>query len=820
VASLDWTQQAQNIAHHFGNGKEAVQSDGSWMTLCPIHGDSTKPNLHVTPAKDRILLHCYACGDTNKQDLIKVVAADFQLSEKGTKAKQPDPLKKAERGRWINPIPSTAPARPADCYLGQKYGRRAPDLLWAYLNQNREVILFNARFNIVEEDGTTSKQYRRLALYYPAEGPEVPNWSWFGPDKSLPLYGLEQLTGNWWEKPVLLVEGEKAADEARKIFPEMVVIAFPGGANSFKHVDWNPLLGDKKLSVITLWPDNDTTGKTMAHDQTGIAGFLKDFGIRTRVVPVFNEVELPNKWDLADPLPEGWDRQNLIDLLNKADFSEVSDHIRVSRYCATLAGRPLNTEEFIKESGRTCMALEASAGSKCLQCPQRGRISKPADLTFIPDIQLDWVYLTRHKGFHNVRTQEALDHQGFNAHWSADPSYTLTGPTCATNILLASDLTSRAYDYGYMPNGPAVLVDNRGQRRLNVWSGFALDPETGAEPTPWLELGQYLVTDNFVLNHMYDWLAYLVQNPGKKINHGMLLISHTQGVGKDSFIEPIREIFGQGNCRDISSRSLDSAFNEYLLQTKLLIISELDTIGHRNSTYDYLKPLLAAPPTTLNVNVKGMKQIEIDNLIQVIAFSNKDIPVAIEDNDRRLLVYNIHHSVEQRWSPERFRSYYQWLKQGGAKQVFGWLMARDISAFDAASPAPSTEAKHELALAANGYFAQIYDRIRDGVPPFHVDVLAIEDVYGVLKDMSRGRMRETAFEQFLQSRNGGRLSKRVQINNRKMVLFACRHFSFWEAQSHETIRMAYKGGYYDMTSPTNKPIEAPAEEGPLGKFQF
>ena len=818
ASTMNWLQQAETIAHHFGKGKEAPGNDGSWMTLCPAHGDSSKPNLHVTPAEDRILLYCHACGDTNKPELIKLVSAEFQLSDKVSKSKPIPTLKKSERGQWINPIPANSPARPNDCYLNQDVGRRTVDMLWSYLNPNKEVMLYNARFNIVAEDGVVSKEYRRLALYAPLTGPLVPTWSWYGPDASLPLYGLEQLVDEWWTKPLILVEGEKSADAARETFPEAVVIAFPGGAGHFKRIDWAPLLGAGKVSSAILWPDNDKAGRIMAHSPNGLSAYLAKQNVRVRVVPVFDVPDLPEKWDLADPLPPDWDRNSLTALLDKAVYAEVADATRVSRYCGTLAGMDITVEEFMAKSHVPCATLSKDADALCLRCPQFGRISQPADLTFIPDIQLDWVYLTKHKVFHNVRTQEVLDHQGFNAHWASDPSYTLSGPACATNAILTDDNTSLAYEYGYQPNGPAMIVEARGQRRLNIWTGFALEPDYVTEPTVWLALGDYLIKDKGILNHIYDWLAYLVQYPEKKINHGMLLISNTQGVGKDSFIEPIREIFGPGNCQDISSRSLDSQFNEYLLQTKLLVISELDTIGHRSSTYDYMKPLLAAPPMMLNINVKIMKQIEVPNLVQVIAFSNKEVPVSIEENDRRLLVYDIQHTPEQRWGSEKFDDYYRWRKAGGARQVFGWLMKRDVSAFDASAPAPGTEAKRIMAEGSVPALAFLADMLRNVAPPFHADLVSVTDIIELLKQ-SAGKTRIGAFERFMGKYDAGRIPMRVRVDKVRVQMFACRHFGFWSKQSEDTLRRAYKGQYYDM-APLSATDQTPGDTPKVQPFEF
>src|SRR5262245_5795879 len=57
-----------------------------------------------------------------------------------------------------------------------------------------------------------------------------------------PLYNLDQLTARAGA-PVLVVEGEKAADAAVKLLPDMVVTCSPFGAKSARKADWSVLAG-------------------------------------------------------------------------------------------------------------------------------------------------------------------------------------------------------------------------------------------------------------------------------------------------------------------------------------------------------------------------------------------------------------------------------------------------------------------------------------------------------------------------------------------------------------------------------------------------
>lgn len=109
---------------------------------------------------------------------------------------------------------------------------------------------------------------------------------------------------------ILLVEGEKTAIAAQKLFPNLAVITFIGGIQAYKKTDFS-LLKDKE---VIYWPDNDDAGRQSVEK---LRAHLTGFGIvGFRVVQV--PESYPKKWDLADNLPDGVSEQDLGDLLSAA----------------------------------------------------------------------------------------------------------------------------------------------------------------------------------------------------------------------------------------------------------------------------------------------------------------------------------------------------------------------------------------------------------------------------------------------------------------------------------------------------------------------
>jgi putative DNA primase/helicase len=118
-------------------------------------------------------------------------------------------------------------------------------------------------------------------------------WAWKSPAKPRPLYWARRAAA----APVLIAEGEKAADAAAQLFPEHAVCTWPGGTSNVRHADWSSLRGRN----VTIWPDADDVGRKAAAQLASIL-----HGLSCTVQIVNPPDHLPEGWDLADALAEKW----------------------------------------------------------------------------------------------------------------------------------------------------------------------------------------------------------------------------------------------------------------------------------------------------------------------------------------------------------------------------------------------------------------------------------------------------------------------------------------------------------------------------------
>ncbi len=180
---------------------------------------------------------------------------------------------------------------------------------YAYRDFSGALLYYTVRFQSLEN--TKKKMILPLSYgYYSEDGKSTKSWRFKQySEENRTLYNLQALKS----KPsatVLIVEGEKTADAAQEVFPEYACLTWPGGSHAVSKTDWSLLQGRKAI----VWPDNDDPGYKAADKlvvELKKKGLTEIRKVNTRVL----EKKFPQKWDLADPLPEGVSKKDLDNLL-------------------------------------------------------------------------------------------------------------------------------------------------------------------------------------------------------------------------------------------------------------------------------------------------------------------------------------------------------------------------------------------------------------------------------------------------------------------------------------------------------------------------
>lgn len=208
----------------------------------------------------------------------------------------------------------------------------------AYRDETGDLLYY--RLRLMDKNDPTKKFTPPLSYGYWKSNPGKFVWELKGFDtgKAI-LYNLPLLKNNPLA-PILVVEGEKTADQAHAKFPgeNFIVITWPGGAAAARRADWTPLIGRN----VIVWPDNDKPGYQAGED---VCTELRKVGVQSLklIEPTVLQKHFPEKWDLADQLPPNFTEEKLQKLLLSA-LQKGIDPIQVIHRVSSLY-RPNNPND-------------------------------------------------------------------------------------------------------------------------------------------------------------------------------------------------------------------------------------------------------------------------------------------------------------------------------------------------------------------------------------------------------------------------------------------------------------------------------------------
>lgn len=247
----------------------------------------------------------------------------------------PVPAQEDKSGKWraIMPVPDTAPAFK---FKHWHYNESQIDHLAAYV---RDGVRYGYIARVIRSEGG-----KEPLPYVWAESTENSLLGWInkGMPEPRPLYlpgGTSPGT-----RTVILVEGEKKAWLLQELLdaacPDVYCVAsWPGGSNAWSKADWSWLAG----CTVLAWPDCDAKRVKLPRDvakelqgdplewakaaqpllpeseQPGMKAMLgigallkKEHGCTVSLLAIPKPLEVPDGWDCADAIADGWDAQRVL----------------------------------------------------------------------------------------------------------------------------------------------------------------------------------------------------------------------------------------------------------------------------------------------------------------------------------------------------------------------------------------------------------------------------------------------------------------------------------------------------------------------------
>lgn len=612
---------------------------------------------------DLISLYARIHGYSNAKaarELMVVMGWSRPQPERGRKASAPVPPPAApavqapeqpapkRRTLWraLTPVPAHAP--PPDFVWRYQDGKNGPWIkleavrTWRY-ERDGQLLGYVARFERINSKGEKVKDtLQRTWCVDDKDG--TCRWHWKHWEEPRPLYlpaGTLPL-----EIPVVVVEGEKCADALHQVLgSEFAVIAWPGGCKTWHLADWSWVAGRQ----VILWPDCDAqrVPLTKAEKDAGFDPATKPLlpddkqpGIKAMVGLAAHLVEqrgctvatvqipapgaVPDGWDVADAIAEGWSadllRAKLLDAVPFALPAPESEPQPVADPTPPGDGAeppPQDQDE----------APAPKAGAK-------GKKARPFDWVSVRMMQRKFALIYGTDTVWDGKNHRIVKVAALRLAYGNDVVKYWLNSGDSRRTILPEQLV-------FEPQEEIGDDDDR----INMWRGFDLQPQAceDSECEVMVELLRHLCAVSAdtadevdaIVHWVLRWIALPLQRPGTKMQTA-LVFHGPQGTGKNLFFDAWRDLFGSYGIT-VGQTELEDKFNDWLSQ-KLAIVG--DEVVSRQEMYHHKNKLKLVVTQETKFPIRAIQQSVRweSNHANVVFLSNENQPLALEERDRRYMV--------------------------------------------------------------------------------------------------------------------------------------------------------------------------------------
>ena len=387
------------------------------------------------------------------------------------------------------------------------------------------------------------------------------------------------------------------------------------------------------------------------------------------------------------------------------------------------------------------------------------------------------VYMMKQKKYYDLEDKEMYDAEAIDVKYAKD----FTKYTPLKFFKLSKD-SKICVDFAYQPQTEERFVYVEKKLMVNIYEKHDMEPDPKADTDLYFDgLLPHVIPHETERNHFLDWNAYILQNPGKKIRHALIMQSDEFQLGKGSLYDVMRDILGKVNAKKIE---LDQALDKgkgYLINSMMTLIDEAKSSGK----WEEKQRLINTLKTIITEGSVGIRQLykeygEQDTCTNYWINTNHRDAFALPFNEVRYWVYFSDAKRNDRLLKEFHDARYNHNLSAG---VYAALLDRNVSKFDALGVAPHTIYRDMMCKAAD---RPVNDFIRDnfeqGVHPFDRDLLTTVELLDYLKKVPRVKVtRENDVANALKL-IGGKRVRGCPVKN------VGSHVNIWIIRNHDSYK--------------------------------
>jgi len=352
------------------------------------------------------------------------------------------------------------------------------------------------------------------------------------------------------------------------------------------------------------------------------------------------------------------------------------------------------------------------------------------------DIVHKLAYMMKQKKYYDLEDKDMYDAEAIDVKYSKD--FRHDGYTPLKHLKRHPEFKV-CNDFTYKPAEPKRFVHVEKKLMINIYEPHDLEPDPKADTDYWDALVKHVIPHDDCRNHFLDWIAYIIQNKGKKIRHGLILQSNEFQLGKGSLYDVVRDILGRINAKKIE---LDQALDKgkgYLVNSIICLIDEAKSSGK----WEEKQRLINTLKTILTEGSVGIRQLykeytEQDTCTNYWINTNHRDAFALPPNEVRYWVYFSEAKRNAALLKDYHNARYNFNLAAG---VYAQLLDRNVSKFDPLGVAPHTPYRDMMTkLADKPVNDYVRDNFEQGVHPFNRDMITTVELLDWLKKVPRVRV--------------------------------------------------------------------------------
>lgn len=256
-----------------------------------------------------------------------------------------------------------------------------------------------------------------------------------------------------------------------------------------------------------------------------------------------------------------------------------------------------------------------------------------------PDWLEPWYYVEKTCEFANSLLNYTIKREAFNAKYDRESECQMFEKP-ASVVALNDFKIPLVVDQMFWP-GAGVTFSYEGKQMLNSYHCSGVEPCSAIDADGQRVIDMFMDHLRFTLSDereqriLLDWMAYVIQNPGKRVNWALLL-QGAQGVGKSYFGNVMQMVLGE-LVRNLEPTAISGRFTGWAHGALVVVVEEIRISGaNRYETLDRMKPFITNK--TVQIEEKGRDHRTVPNFTSYFMLTNHKDAIPLADGDRRYCV--------------------------------------------------------------------------------------------------------------------------------------------------------------------------------------